>query len=221
MKIFATLVFFVLLLTSFEVFAGVDCGDFDCEDNELCIDRGQGNDCWQTCRTDFNCDSGCCIQIVSPFTAWICGSASECGNVDGDDDSDDDLDYDDEINVDGDTIEIEHSGHGGVCGDTECNSWQICIVMENGLEACAAVCQNHSECASGCCATIKSGEKICLSAGEECVSEVDGDSDAEQETEDKGCSDKGLFCESAGGSFIFGMLMLAWLVRYFARRKFN
>ena len=224
-----------LLLIAGDAFAsGIECGDIKCEDNEICLDRGAGKACWQTCRVDENCDSGCCRQITSPYTSWICVDRSECGLVDSDGDfeNDNDLEQDSDLeddthvnNSDGDSwVDIEQGGYGGQCGEEECNSWQICIVTRNGSEACATVCKQHSECASGCCAKTSMGKKICLSANESCPVDVDGDKDSDSEIAEedkKGCDDRGLFCESVDGSFTLGMLMLAWLLRFWARRKFR
>jgi|GEM_PF-4273610 len=223
MKNLLCCIFVCSLLFSSSAFAGVDCGDFDCEDNELCLDRGEGNDCFQSCRLDAECATNCCIQIRVPYTSWICVDGSECGLSDGDDDEEVDLDDEETVEPDGDSgINVEQGGYGGMCGDDTCNSWQICIELSNGSEACATVCEKHSECASGCCASTTLGQKICLSADEECPSDTDGDSDEEEEEEEKsGCDNKGLFCESASSSFIFGMLMLAWLIRHLAKRKFE
>lgn len=146
--------------------AGTPCGESECEANHLCLDRGDGESCWRICRWDWQCESGCCTQIIQPYTAWICGTDEDCGS----------------------TTASDGDGSAGIpCGDSYCVSGEYCITVttggssgsggdEDGGEAnirveCAKACVNDSDCPSGCCADTLAG-RACWPSGVECPEET-------------------------------------------------
>ncbi len=209
LRLFLTLL--CLVLGSATAFADVPCAGSTCSANYLCLDRGNGEGCYQICRWDFQCESQCCIQIWSPQTAWICGASSECGvdpGTDGDTD-DGSLTDGDASSDDRDPVEPTR------CGDVMCTSFEACITLDDDREECAPICSAATDCASGCCAATESGRRVCMPADIECPQDQEGgDSDSiALNTDDSGG------CDQTGISTILSWLFLALGGVLLARRR--
>lgn len=154
-RIFKALSLAALLFASAPVHA-VTCGEEECPPGHVCLNRGDGERCWQTCRYDSQCESGCCIVVSAPQTAWICGRPSECGmDLSG-----------------GDGGEAA----GAICEDERCSSLEKCVSFDEIGLTCAALCEEDSDCESDCCALIDTGEKVCIPEEVECPHKKSGES---------------------------------------------
>ncbi len=140
----------VFLLSPFAAKAGVYCAGTTCPDNNLCLDRGDGSACYAICRFDWQCATGCCIQVVAPYVAWICGTEADCGSgsaTDGDQDS----------------STVTQTGEPGPCGDSYiCTEDEVCeeFDAEEG-PICVPLCYYPGDCDSECCAYVPTGQKVC------------------------------------------------------------
>jgi MYXO-CTERM domain-containing protein len=151
----------------------VECGEETCEQGAMCIDRGTGEQCWALCRFNHECESECCIQIRYPYTAWICGDASECGVVeDGDEPLDGDTvgDGDSSSDSDGDNDEEQdNTPYEPVeCGDEWCSSAERCVSFEGEPASCAPKCSRAVDCNSQCCVETYASVPVCMPEGLDC-----------------------------------------------------
>ncbi len=219
----ATFLCVFFLLQTFPAHAGVACGGTTCPEHYLCLDRGDGESCWMICQTNLQCPTTCCTRISVPYTAWICGTEDDCGmttTTDGDGGtmSDGDVTYSTDGD-DGNSVETSD------CGENTCTSWELCIVIESGRTACASLCESDSDCSSGCCADVVTGDKVCLPADMDCPrgsSSSSTDGDDTEEDDDSG-SDSPFSCGNQTGapSLWFWLILLtgARLTLWFTRRK--
>lgn len=182
----------LLVLLVFLFPASLSAACTDCPGTtHICLDRGEGDECWRRCRWDSQCETGCCVEIYDPYTTWICGTNKECGTA-----------------PDGDETPVEPNKD---CGETTCSSLEVCITIEEDDERCAAICTKSDDCESECCATIDTGQRVCLPEEMECP----------QSEDDGGGSDSNPFCHfiPTDGSRMLTFLFVSLL--FLARALFT
>jgi len=113
---------------------GDDCSTKGCCAGALCVGDGTNFRCASACTDSSQCVGGCCATLASGKKA--CGPAANCAPTSA-------------------CAKPNES-----CAASACCSGSVCV--NDGTPArCAATCTSSSECVSGCCASLVSGQKAC------------------------------------------------------------
>jgi hypothetical protein len=115
-----------------------DCCNYQ-EGNGFCVDFGQGGLCADSCKTDSDCDSGCCSKTSQGN--WVCSPPAFCAR-------DIDVPCDDNAEC---TSGLCSGGGPGWCTQ-ECSSTNQCPgggCVENGssVNICFPLCNSTPDCA--------------------------------------------------------------------------